>query len=299
MSIQRWIIVAATLTLALFLGACMSPNPQPPGLTPVPSLAPAATTTFVPALAAASSGAGASAPAAAGGVDGALGAPLYLQHCSTCHGLRAEGLVGPALRNNSFIQTAGDQAIFATIANGRPGTQMPAWLQSNGGPLTNVQINSVIAYLKALQNVPPLPSATPVPPEPTETPLPPNAPTPEPAHPSEAGGPGPAATLTGDTTRGKGLFGQYCAICHGPEGIIGLPNPDSDDGAVPALNPIDPSIANSDPKKYAANIDVFIEHGSVPSGPSPLLEMPSFGDRKLLTDQQIADLIAYIISLNK
>jgi len=27
--------------------------------------------------------------------------------------------------------------------------------------------------------------------------------------------------------------------------------------------------------------------------------MPSFGDRKLLTDQQIADLIAYIISLNK
>jgi mono/diheme cytochrome c family protein len=68
---------------------------------------------------------------------------------------------------------------------------------------------------------------------------------------------------------------------------------------VPALNPIDPTIANPDPKKFAANIDVFIEHGLVPSGSSPLLQMPPFGDRKLLTDQQMADLIAYIISLNK
>jgi len=27
--------------------------------------------------------------------------------------------------------------------------------------------------------------------------------------------------------------------------------------------------------------------------------MPAFGDQKLLTDQQIADLIAYVISLNR
>src|SRR5512137_2575852 len=107
MSIQRWIILAAILTCALFLGACMSPNPQPPGLTPVPSLAPGATTTFVPALAAAPGGASASVPAAAGGADGALGAPIFLQHCSSCHGLRGEGLIGPALRDSNYIQTAG------------------------------------------------------------------------------------------------------------------------------------------------------------------------------------------------
>jgi len=175
---------------------------------------------------------------------------------------------------------------------------MPAWLQANGGALTDVQINSVIAYLHALQKVPPLPKATPIPPEPTETPLAANAPTPEPAHPSESGGPGPAVGLTGNATRGTALFGQYCAFCHGPEGIMGLPNPDSDDGSVPALNPVDPTIANPDPKVFAANLDLFIEHGSTPPGANPLLMMPSFGDSKLLTDQQIADLIAYVISVN-
>lgn len=298
MSTRTWIMIMVALSVALFLGACQSPNPQPLALTPIPSLAPAQTATLVPALQTVPSVAG--APAAGGAVqaDGALGAPIFLEHCSPCHGRRGESVNAPALRNSNYIQTAGDQAIFTTIADGRAGTAMPAWLQANGGALTDVQINSVIAYLHALQKVPPLPKATPIPPEPTETPLAANAPTPEPAHPSESGGPGPAVSLTGNATRGTTLFGQYCAFCHGPEGITGLPNPDSDDGSVPALNPVDPTVANPDPKVFAANLDLFIEHGSTPPGANPLLMMPSFGDSKLLTDQQIADLIAYMISVN-
>jgi hypothetical protein len=36
----------------------------------------------------------------------------------------------------------------------------------------------------------------------------------------------------------------------------------------------------------------------VPDGENPQIIMPSFGDSKLLTDQQIADIIAFIIQLN-
>jgi mono/diheme cytochrome c family protein len=290
------IIIAAALGLALLVSACLSPNPQPAGLTPVPTLAPAATLTLAPAI---QGGAAAvAASAAAGKGDAALGVPVFEQHCTSCHGIEGQGGIGPALRNNQFIQTGGDQAIFTTIANGRPGTKMPAWLQPNGGPLVDAQINDVIAYLHVLQNVAPVPSATPEPEEATETPAPPGAPTPEPARPSNPGGVGPAASLAGDANRGKPDFGEYCSICHGPEGVLGYPNPGSEDGAVPELNPIDPTIANPDPKVFAANVDLFVEHGSVPDGPNPSLLMPSFGDQKMLTDQQIADIIAYIIQLN-
>ncbi|MEJ2351955.1 MAG: c-type cytochrome [Anaerolineales bacterium] len=230
--------------------------------------------------------------------NAALGAPTYLENCTPCHGIEGQGVDAPALRNNPFVRSAGDQAVHETIADGRPDTEMPAWLQAKGGPLSDQQIANVVAYLHTLQGVSQLPTATPMPPEPTETPLPPGAPTLEPARPSEPGGPGPAAALTGNITNGEPDFGLFCAKCHGPEGVQGIPNPGSDDGSVPPLNPIDPTIANQNPQIFTTNVDLFIEHGSVPEGPSPLILMPSFGDSKMLSDQQIADLIAYVMYLN-
>ncbi len=295
---QKSILFAAFLIVGLLIAGCNT-NVQLEGLTPIPSLAPGATETLVPALQAAGGG---SQPAVtgAGPGDSALGAPIYFKNCSQCHGDQAEGNIGPALRNNQFVQSSDVATIYNTVASGIPHdpVSMPAWLIANGGPLYPQDINNVIAFLKGVQNVAPLPSATPFPQEPTETPLPPNAPTPEPAKPSIAGGTGQAVNLTGDANRGKPLFGTYCAACHGPEGIIGGPNPRSDDEFVPALNPIDSTIANTDPKIFAANVDLFIEHGSVPAGPAPEISMPSFGDQKFLQPQQIADLIAYVMSLN-
>jgi hypothetical protein len=78
-----------------------------------------------------------------------------------------------------------------------------------------------------------------------------------------------------------------------------IPNPGSDDGSVPVLNPIDPTIANADSQIFGQNLELFIEHGSVPEGSGPLLMMPPFGDGKMLSEQEIADLIAYVISLNQ
>ncbi len=119
------------------------------------------------------------------------------------------------------------------------------------------------------------------------------------ARPSNPGGPGPAASLTGDATAGKAVFAENCVRCHAQEGKGGVSNPGSDDGTVPPLNPIDSTLVSTNYKTFATNLDLFVEHGSTPSGPSPILSMPDWGDSGKLTPQQIANVIAYVISLNK
>ena len=117
--------------------------------------------------------------------------------------------------------------------------------------------------------------------------------------PSNPGGPGDALNLIGDATAGAEVFQVNCVPCHGPEGTLGVPNPGTDDGSVPVLNPIDPALASSDYATFAANIDLFIQHGSTPAGPLPSITMPAWGDSGVLSQQQIADVIAYLISLNQ
>ena len=133
---------------------------------------------------------------------------------------------------------------------------------------------------------------------PKPAPVPPAA-TVEVARPSNPGGPGPATTLVGDAQNGAQIFATNCVACHGAQGKVGVNNPGSKDGTVPPLNPIDDTLKSADPKVFAYNIDLFIEHGSTPEGSSPTLKMLAWGDQKTLTPQQIADVIAYVISLNK
>ena len=106
-------------------------------------------------------------------------------------------------------------------------------------------------------------------------------------------------SLTGDATTGAEIFQANCVPCHGPEGTQGVPNAGTDDGSVPTLNPIDPALVNADRGTFAYNLDLFIQHGSTPSGPNPSISMPAWGDSGVLAQQQIADVIAYLISLNQ
>jgi mono/diheme cytochrome c family protein len=105
--------------------------------------------------------------------------------------------------------------------------------------------------------------------------------------------PGKAVSLTGDPVAGKVVYDSYCKSCHGEAGAGGVNNPGSDDGTVPELKPIDNDF------KDTTAMDLVIEHGSTPSGVDTTTKMPAFGDEGTLKPQQIADVIAYILQINK
>jgi ubiquinol-cytochrome c reductase cytochrome b subunit len=113
------------------------------------------------------------------------------------------------------------------------------------------------------------------------------------------GEPGMAANIIGSADHGDILFEKTCLACHGPQGKGNVVNPGSKDGTVPPLNPIDRDEFNSDPKTFAGKIDRYIQHGSRPEGSNPQFSMLPFGDTNALTQQQIADLEAYIMRLNE
>lgn len=110
--------------------------------------------------------------------------------------------------------------------------------------------------------------------------------------------PGQSAYIIGGAERGMELFKRNCSACHGTGGITNVPNPGSDDGKVPNLNPIDRELFNPDAQTFTENIDRYIQHGSVPSGPNPAVRMPAFGDTNTLTQQEIANIEAYVLRLN-
>jgi mono/diheme cytochrome c family protein len=102
----------------------------------------------------------------------------------------------------------------------------------------------------------------------------------------------PARTtaLPGDPTHGAALYGQNCASCHGAnlEGGIGA-----------VLNPIQklPGVANSLDPTFLIQI---ITNGRQPqTGDPKTIPMPVKGGNPNLTDQDIKDLAAYIISQNQ
>jgi mono/diheme cytochrome c family protein len=116
--------------------------------------------------------------------------------------------------------------------------------------------------------------------------------------PSNPGGPGEAVNLTGDAATGAELFATNCIPCHGVEGVGGIVNFGSTAGTVPALNPVDPRLKDPTYKTFATNLDLFLEHGSMPAGTNPIFQMPPWGSSGTFSQQQIADVISYLISLN-
>jgi plastocyanin len=112
---------------------------------------------------------------------------------------------------------------------------------------------------------------------------------------------GPAATIHGDPVAGRTLFALNCTTCHDQRGVGGISNPGSDDGTVPPLNPIDPGfleVANGDPAGFIRAIDLFVQHGSRPDGSDPTVNMIGWGDHQLLSQQNLADIEAYVMQLN-
>lgn len=232
--------------------------------------------------------------------DPSQGQVIFASTCYACHGANGQGTDrAPALNSKDLLDKFDDNWLHQTISEGRPAKGMPTW----GKVLSPEQINSLVAYIRSWQATAPLvqtPLAA-VPPTGTPAPAagPTEAPTEQAARPSNGNlTGGPALNLTGNATNGAQVYSANCQKCHGPQGTVGVDNPGSTDGTVPPLNPIDSTIANSDPKVFAYNVDLFVEHGSTPEGTNPTLSMPAWGDTKKLDPQAIADVIAYVISLN-
>jgi ubiquinol-cytochrome c reductase cytochrome b subunit len=115
-----------------------------------------------------------------------------------------------------------------------------------------------------------------------------------------------ASTTIGSAEHGQVLFVAYCQACHGAEGKGGVQNPQSADGTIPEINPIDPEISGKqqpfDVQFFVDNVDNYIQNGSVPDpdqdGNNPKYKMPSFGNTYTLSQPQIADVEAYVLALN-
>lgn len=76
------------------------------------------------------------------------GEEIWSISCASCHGLAGEGGIGPALNSEQFMQSASDEQIQLLIAVGVPGSQMSAYSQDHGGPLTSEQIKALQIFIR-------------------------------------------------------------------------------------------------------------------------------------------------------
>ena len=81
--------------------------------------------------------------------DAALesGKSIFLKNCAACHGQAGEGLVGPNLTDDYWIQGGGIKNIFKTIKYGVPQKGMQSWL-TQVGPKEMQEVASYILGLR-------------------------------------------------------------------------------------------------------------------------------------------------------
>ena len=82
--------------------------------------------------------------------DPTQGSALYDQNCFVCHGPNGEGRIGATLAK-AWPSIRPDLEVKATISNGVEGSPMPAWSQANGGPLTEEEINNLVAFILTIK----------------------------------------------------------------------------------------------------------------------------------------------------
>ena len=79
--------------------------------------------------------------------EGRYGKPLYDAVCGICHDSPSRASMVPDLHN---IKTATNADFWRTwVAHGKAGSLMPAFSTTDGGPLSDMQIASLVQYLTA------------------------------------------------------------------------------------------------------------------------------------------------------
>jgi cytochrome c oxidase cbb3-type subunit 3/ubiquinol-cytochrome c reductase cytochrome c subunit len=186
---------------------------------------------------------------------------LYGRACAGCHG--GDGQLGAArpLRDPLYLALVHRDTLRQIIAQGVPGTTMPAFSERFGGGLTDTQIDILI---DGMQNRWGRPQAF------THVALPPYR-----LADARAAGAEP-----GDAERGKTAYTTYCAHCHGPEGRGGEQGGAVVEGAYLALV--------SDQALRTAVIAGRLDLG-MPDWREAVAGRP-------MTPQEIADVVAWLAS---
>jgi ubiquinol-cytochrome c reductase cytochrome b subunit len=221
------------------------------------------------------------------------GADLFKsQGCAVCHRIGGTGgTIGPDLSGEG-LKGRSREWLSDQLRN--PKAHNPSSVMPPFAALSQDQVGQLVDYLQSLKAETSVTTpAGPAPPAATGGQAPVAA-----ALAGPHGESGMAVTIIGSADHGAILFESACPSCHGPRGTGKVVNPGSTDGTIPPLNPIDRDEFSPDPKTFVEKIDLFIQHGSRPEGTNPQFSMPPFGDTNALTQQQIADLEAYILSLN-
>jgi mono/diheme cytochrome c family protein len=195
----------------------------------------------------------------------AAGAHDFVQFaCAQCHGESGQGGVSPdvpaltrvgATLKSAQLRTIIDHGLGASANPSKP--YMPVW----GEVISARQVDDLVAYIHA--GLPSVPTATP-----PEVPQ-----------------------RQGAAVAGAALYVRYgCINCHGPNGLGGVPNPQSADKTIPPLSGPDfRSEFNTD-----AKITDIIRTGSV-IGRAPIVSMPHWGG--IIPPAQLEALVAYIKTL--
>ena len=195
----------------------------------------------------------------------AAGAHDYNQFaCAQCHGIGGVGGVSadvPALNRlgTAFTVAQLRQIIEHGLGESANPTKpyMPVW----HGIVSPRQVSELAAYIRA--GLPPVSGATPV----------------------------AVPTDQGLAVEGSALYVRDgCINCHGPNGLGGVPNPQSPDTTIPPLSGADFRNEFNTPAKIA-NV---IRSGSV-IGRAPIVSMPHWGG--ILPAGDVRALIAYLATL--
>ena len=134
---------------------------------------------------------------------------LYGQNCAGCHGPDGKGGAAIALGDPEYLALADDAVLRRAATKGISGTAMPAFAKSEGGMLTDKQIDIIARGIRERwgkldvlrdANAPPYSSSNP-----------------------------------GNPTRGSAVYTTYCSSCHGPGGNGGQEASSIVDGSYLAL----------------------------------------------------------------
>jgi cytochrome c oxidase cbb3-type subunit 3 len=136
-------------------------------------------------------------------------APLFSENCAACHGAEGRGGAAIALASPVYLAIADDRSIRKVIAQGVPGTAMPAFAQSAGGMLTDKQIDVILTQIRTRWS--------------------------RPDKLNTANLPSYASKSAGNVLQGEAVYKTYCDSCHGPGGRGGPKGSSITDGSFLAL----------------------------------------------------------------